>query len=338
MNYWRAQFNDPYCTSVSAMAHEFGHLIGLPHSNEHGDKYGDSTGYMSRSYRNANWPRRCFNGANSAYLGWYKDKTLDMNDSDSPRLVKLAGVVDYGKAAGDEPVLINIGNSKWVQYNRAKWFNENTGEYPDHVIVTQRVDGGTDVVGTVLPGETFAFGDFQVKSCRRVEGENENNADYMLISVGKGTDLSCPTSGSGSSSEGTANNGNNGDENDSSNNSEVEESTEKETPFPTETPIRVPTKPPTRPPSESPTISPATTPPTIPPTTMPTTDSPTKSPVSAPASTRAPTVAPVPSKVDDGGDSDGHLDGQVGPSVNVTSGWSNWWDKFWSLPEKWFSF
>lgn len=229
MNYWKAQFNDPFCTSVSAMSHEFGHLIGLPHSNENSSKYGDATGYMSRSFRNANWPRRCFNGANSGFLGWYNDKTLRIQQNTSARLVKLAGVVDYKKAAGDEPVLINIGNNKWIQYNHAKSFTKDTGEYPDHVIITQMLEGGTTVLGKVRPGETYTSGNFRVKACSRFTAANDNSADYMVISVGKGGALACPQAQTSSGNNDT-NNGNN---------SNAQQSQERQISKPTDAPKKV---------------------------------------------------------------------------------------------------
>lgn len=370
MNYWRAQFNDPFCTSVSAMAHEFGHLIGLPHSNENGARYGDQTGYMARSFRNANWPRRCFNGANSGFLGWYKDKTLEMSENDSPRLVKLAGVVDYKKAADDEYVLVDIGNNKWIQYNRAKWFNNDSGEYHNTVIISEMQGGGTDVLGTVLPGETLSSGNLKVKCCKRVAGVNDNSADYMLISVGKGTTLACPDSGNdnnggGGGNEngnGNDNNGNNNDNNgnngnnngnNSNNGNEIEQSQEKVVPtksptkMPTKAPTKAPaTKPPTKPPTKAPTKQPTKAPtkqPTKAPTKAESTDTrkPTRAPTEEPttAPTQAPSLAPSDADGDQNEeDGDGQGDSKVAPSINASTGSDNWWVKLWSLPRKWFSF
>jgi hypothetical protein len=46
VNYYRAQFNNEWCTSLTALMHEVGHLIGLLHSNEPDETYGDQSGYM----------------------------------------------------------------------------------------------------------------------------------------------------------------------------------------------------------------------------------------------------------------------------------------------------
>lgn len=44
VNHWRAQFNDEWGLSLTALMHEIGHTVGLLHSNENGVAYGDSTG------------------------------------------------------------------------------------------------------------------------------------------------------------------------------------------------------------------------------------------------------------------------------------------------------
>lgn len=46
INHWRAIFNNEWCSSLSGTMHELGHTIGLLHSGEEDNKYGDQTGYM----------------------------------------------------------------------------------------------------------------------------------------------------------------------------------------------------------------------------------------------------------------------------------------------------
>lgn len=43
-NYWRSQYNDAWCISLTAVVHELGHNLGLGHSNENGQPYSDWTG------------------------------------------------------------------------------------------------------------------------------------------------------------------------------------------------------------------------------------------------------------------------------------------------------
>jgi hypothetical protein len=46
VNHWRAVFNEDWCLSLSGTMHELGHTLGLLHSGEDGNTYGDQTGYM----------------------------------------------------------------------------------------------------------------------------------------------------------------------------------------------------------------------------------------------------------------------------------------------------
>ena len=48
-NYWRSQYNDAWCISLTAVVHELGHNLGLGHSNENGQPYSDWTGMLCYS-------------------------------------------------------------------------------------------------------------------------------------------------------------------------------------------------------------------------------------------------------------------------------------------------
>jgi hypothetical protein len=185
-NHWRAQFNDGFCTSLSALMHEIGHTIGLPHTGENGDIYGDCTGYMSSSYKAiSKWPQRCFNGYNSHFLGWYAEKEMSLNGNENPQLIELAGIVDYNKAS---TVLVNIQNRLFLQYNRAKDFNVDTGEWRDSLLVTEDVQGESELRAGLSPGEVYTSSDYVVEACKRVNGD-DIKPDTMIISVGKGRSL-----------------------------------------------------------------------------------------------------------------------------------------------------
>jgi len=54
---------DDSCTSLSLTMHEIGHNLGLSHSNEGGNTYGDTSGYMGKSKKGSSGPKRCFNAA-----------------------------------------------------------------------------------------------------------------------------------------------------------------------------------------------------------------------------------------------------------------------------------
>jgi hypothetical protein len=49
MNWSRTVFNNEWCGSVSAVSHEIGHNLGLGHSREGKEEYGDRSGLMGYS-------------------------------------------------------------------------------------------------------------------------------------------------------------------------------------------------------------------------------------------------------------------------------------------------
>jgi len=100
--------------------HEFGHTLGLGHSND------EMSAYMGASYPSTTFPRKCFNGYNNFHLGWYNDRKVDYEESMTS--VKLVTFVDYDKTASDEPVIVNIDEKYFLQFNKKKDFNEETGD------------------------------------------------------------------------------------------------------------------------------------------------------------------------------------------------------------------
>ena len=199
--------------------HEMGHSIGLLHSNKNFVAYADRTGYMAKGYRNTDWPLRCFNGQNNHHLGWYDDRKLSLDTlSSGPVTVDLAAFVDYQKASADQPVLVSLNDKIFLQYNRAKDINANTGEMEDLVtVVTEPQDGGSQLIAGIEQGDAFNQGNFAlsgrtlyIKGCKRTDG-NSASPDIMTISIGMDQMPSCSTSNNGSG-------GNNVDNGDSGNN------------------------------------------------------------------------------------------------------------------------
>lgn len=175
--------------------------LGLVHSNENFVAYGDKTGYMAKGLRTAHSPQRCFNGQNYNHLGWNKDRKLTMTNSTGTgarkaRKVRLAAFVDYSLTtwtdSQKEPVLVNVVDELFIQYNRASKYNIGTGEYLDTVTVTTKPQqGGSQLVAALSPGETYKVPDFYgqgksllIEVCESVLGSSQR-PDIAVISVGK---------------------------------------------------------------------------------------------------------------------------------------------------------
>ena len=195
MNHWRSQYNDQWCRSLSATMHELGHNLGLPHANYGGIKYGDRTGIMTKSYLNTNWPRRCFNGRHNHLLGWFDELRLDPTRTRSPTTIHLAALVHYDKAVRQRlPVLVNLSNKVWLQFNRAALFNADPGDMWNKVTIHAAGHGGSDLLGGVRPGQQLEVRRFAgsgqtlvIRGCQAVGGSDTTMyPDVMVISVGMG--------------------------------------------------------------------------------------------------------------------------------------------------------
>jgi hypothetical protein len=100
------------------------HNLGLSHANENGN-YLDYTSYMSAGHYTEKYPRKCFNGGNHYRLGWFSDRTLNLENVDLPVLVDLASFVDYRLLSGSTNgvVLVSIDERYFLQFNQAKDYN-----------------------------------------------------------------------------------------------------------------------------------------------------------------------------------------------------------------------
>jgi Gametolysin peptidase M11 len=190
INHWRAQFNNDWCTSLSGVMHELGHTLGLTHANENGIAYADSTGYMAAGWTDSAWPRKCFNGQNHWALGWYQSRSVTVNPitTPGPRLINMAAFVDFKSTLSTEPVLVNVANALFLQYNDAKGFNIDTNEKKNMLTITQASSSGTNMVGSLSVGNVYSLSNFMntkrrltIQACRTYR---RGTVDVLVVSVG----------------------------------------------------------------------------------------------------------------------------------------------------------
>jgi hypothetical protein len=102
--------------------------------------------------------------------------------------VTLAAFVDYQKTGVNKKVILNIEDTYYVQYNRAKAFNRDTEEDRDKVVVIQdsvgysRLLKGMDVNEGVSLRVRGSQGKLVIKVCHRVDA-TEDEPDYMVLSI-----------------------------------------------------------------------------------------------------------------------------------------------------------
>lgn len=209
VKHWRVQLNNDWCRSLSGTMHELAHTMGLLHAHADGIEYNDRTGYMGSGYTDPDGPIKCFNGYNSYLFGWYSSHHLDLNlGKDDGRVVSLAAFVDYDKASSSDSVVINIGNTYYLVYNRKKGFNSGTEQKQDQITITQPIETGTNNVAGLGPGNKAEISNFQglgdlvIEACEK--GTGSKGADVMLVSIAIGKSL-CGTESASSVAKPTNN-------------------------------------------------------------------------------------------------------------------------------------
>lgn len=117
---------------------------------------------MAGGSKDRNGPHKCFNGYNNWKLGFYRDRQFDYNPfKDGPKQIPLATFVDYDKTRPGHYVLVSISRLYFLQFNRAKGFNNETGHGVNQLTVHQKMPGGsTDRVAALDIGQQFIVQDF----------------------------------------------------------------------------------------------------------------------------------------------------------------------------------
>lgn len=164
-------------------------MLGLVHSNENGIAYGDSTDYMASGQKASDWPRKCFNGLKNWQLGWYQSRQLILDSSfEQGHIVKLATFVDFDRVALDEPVVVNIADELYLQYNLAKGFNADTEEKANDITITGPGETGSEGLAGLNVKGMYKVSNFQntghelfIEVCKRDKGVL--GADMMIVSV-----------------------------------------------------------------------------------------------------------------------------------------------------------
>jgi len=134
------------CSAMSVTIHELGHNLGFRHSGYQTEAYGDESGYMGFTVYETGAPLKCFNGHKNWVSGWFSDREHAIDPAlAEPVLDRLVTFVDYAKlgTGGDDVVLMRVG-PYYIQYNRAKGINVDTGMHANQVSITYAKDNFSD--------------------------------------------------------------------------------------------------------------------------------------------------------------------------------------------------
>lgn len=283
INSWASFYNGRWCNRFSAQMHEVGHNLGLGHSNEPGQSYGDQSSMMGYSYDIDDGPKMCFNAAKNFQLGWYERQKQSFHPSEHQNEIHrfvLNGVTEYKTSGDTGGKLITLrmvrqaGRDYYVGFNDAKGVNSGTIEGRNQVLIFEKLSGGptsygeSNRVAALSAGNSYRIANFSgenfdvtIKLNSITNGGRDANIE-IEVGLGDGPSTKNPT--------------------------------KSPTPVPvTKSPVR-----PTRNPTRSPTPEP--TPPPTPSLTHLPTSSPTPNPTPPPPPEKPPpTDAPTTDVLDD---------------------------------------
>lgn len=180
INSWRSYYNDFWCQSVSSQMHEIGHNIGLGHSGQGDDEYGDKSGMMGYSFTSDD-TSMCFNAAKNYQLGWYdlqKASFDPLQFVSNPQRFVLNGIDEYKKDGTSNGELVSLrleqygtmdgdGKDYYIGYNRKSGPNRGTYEAVDKVVIFSKEIGGASKYGKSVRiaelsvGESYQIDEFK---------------------------------------------------------------------------------------------------------------------------------------------------------------------------------
>lgn len=280
-------YSDTSIEDTMVQMHEVGHNLGLQHSGQGQEEYGDSSGYMG--YSETLDPKMCYNAVNNYQLGWYSLRTVrPISDNWDGGTYLVSGVSDFDRDDSTKIVSLrleqlNLANNQkrdyYIGYNKAEGINAETQLDGDKVIVFLK-EGGVDEsqlswkVAALQIGEMFVIDNFDNSGTPLKVHFTSIDSDAAVVDVMLDTTESPPSSRRPTGRPTVR---------------PTASPTSSPTSSPTAGPTKAPTKSPTKSPTQSPTQSPTKSP-TADPTQSPT-KTPTKSPTAGP--TKTPTESPL---------------------------------------------
>ena len=192
----------PLLFLLTAFLHTHLTYVGMLHSGEDNNEYGDQSGLMGYSYGQGIAPAMCFNGAKHAQLGWYDDRTAIVNPLNGAWNGTIAAFVDYNVTPKTQFVIVVVGDL-YLQYNRATKFNAGVKEKRNTVTITRAKDmkSTSSSLAGLNSGERLLIANYTatlgliIEVCQLVSGINAISPDYALVSIYLNTTESKSTCG-----------------------------------------------------------------------------------------------------------------------------------------------
>jgi len=162
-------YSDDAVRDTMVQMHEVGHNLGLQHSGQGHEEYGDSSGYMG--YADAMDPLMCYNAVNNYQLGWYSAHSFTpTSDGGRGGTFLITGVHRYDPDDTEKFVSLRLVQESmpkdyYIGYNRAEGINSDSQEDRDKVIIYLKDGDIRESViswkkGVLSIGETYVIEDY----------------------------------------------------------------------------------------------------------------------------------------------------------------------------------
>lgn len=109
-------------------------------------------------------------------------------DPEQPQLYSVAAFVDYDKMGNDDYAVLRV-DDLYLQYNRQKDFNRETGKFSDSLTIVKQISGGTDLLDG-LNGRNPVFQQkmsgitLVIELCGTMMASDTDQPDRLTVSVG----------------------------------------------------------------------------------------------------------------------------------------------------------
>eukprot|EP00977_Amphora_coffeiformis_P019500 scaffold7303_cov153-Amphora_coffeaeformis.AAC.11 len=185
------------CTKLSIVVHELGHSLGFRHSGVPTNAYADETGPMGYSVNQYGAPVKGFNSHKNWIAGWMQHfsvhlRRLDNNEL-SPKTTYVGRVAALADAQhvplGKEVVLLRLGQTLFLQYNRAKGFHRQTGTPNTVTIVYAEHDEDSSTrVASLEVGDIYEYVGYPRHGERGQDEEPDDNLGLVVALCRLGVD------------------------------------------------------------------------------------------------------------------------------------------------------
>eukprot|EP00588_Corethron_pennatum_P008571 CAMPEP_0194267412 /NCGR_PEP_ID=MMETSP0169-20130528/1917_1 /TAXON_ID=218684 /ORGANISM="Corethron pennatum, Strain L29A3" /LENGTH=728 /DNA_ID=CAMNT_0039008239 /DNA_START=119 /DNA_END=2308 /DNA_ORIENTATION=+ len=177
-----------YITYAGVQAHEHGHNLGLSHSGEGGESYGDHSCMMGNPLYGDESGPMCFNPAKSWMLGWYPG-SLDTYNPSFVMYKKFIGAGEWSSTSTSAltvVVKIEMGEKDlFVGFNRKAGANSGNIEFSDEVTVieakvTSNRSEQSYIKAHLKNSETYTQSGVTIKVCKLVTNVVPGYADVVI--------------------------------------------------------------------------------------------------------------------------------------------------------------